>query len=486
MEIDLFNEIILKKQNYVGDIIGIDDDVVLVKNNVESSYSLYKIDYENMKCNLITTANIGRIYFTGYGFYKIREVTNNPLFKETNKLALSDIEISAFLIDKNARKIMELDEGGICNYYNINKDDAVVITNSSNGTKYTFIKNNIVDFYTYCMIIDYKQNNFLMQNDNEDGINYMLVKINRKSKRDLEKSAISKDDIISEFSMYKKYENKLLILKNGIAELIDYSGNKYDLFKSEYLNYDNFSDVNTLNFKDKYAVVVMNNKYGIIDNKGKEIIKPQFSYLKMLNNGNYIFMDCNKYGISNINANYKKETIYDQIVVLDYNILRVKINDKYGVIDMNSNLLLDIKYKDISIFNDNILMAKTFDDVAYIYNNKLESIYSTKGSYINIISKYGINLIQSDSYYTIIKNNEIILNSIKAKKVFISNNDVISIDGYLLNINDVDMKYGLRVIDKNGTYEKAFKSVKKRNKYYDKLIEENIISSKVKRKFKYM
>ena len=487
MKIELYDELILTGYSYIGNVIGIEDNMVLVKNIQESSYSLYKVDYNNMKWHLVTSANIGRIYFTGYGIYKIREANFGHLNFSKNKdifQSTIDIDVAASIISKNGNTIMQLYDGGICNYYNIKKDDCVVITNSPNGTKYSFIKNDKLKFCCYGMILEYNGDNFIIENDDDIDLNYMLVNINEKSKKDLERNFIASNDIISKFSLYKIFEDKILTFENGNSQLIDFDGNKYPLFNSKYLNYENFFNSNTLLFKDRYALVVEDGKYGIINDKGIEIIKPQFKSLTLLKGGNYIFKENDKFEISNINSNYKKQVKYDEIIELDFNIFKVKLGDLYGLIDINSNIILDIKYKEISHFKGNILMAKDFDNKTYIFNNNIKLVYMTDENNVSIDSKDGLSLIRVDSKYTILKNEYVVLKNIAARKVIIATNNVLCVDGNFVNLDKLNLKYGLRIKDGYTTYEKTFKKKEKRDTYYNMVEKEKYVNNKIKRKFK--
>lgn len=119
------------------------------------------------------------------------------------------------------------------------------------------------------------------------------------------------------------------------------------------------------NFKDGCAIVVRDNKYGIINSYGAEIVPTQ----------------------------------YDWISIINDNLIRVAANSKNGVINYDNDVIIPIKFNNITMLKDGIIQTKCFEGINFFDNkgNKLFDCYFDNAKRLNNgMIKASIN--RSDSY----------------------------------------------------------------------------------------
>ncbi|MES2838209.1 MAG: WG repeat-containing protein [Bacteroidota bacterium] len=95
--------------------------------------------------------------------------------------------------------------------------------------------------------------------------------------------------------------------------------------------------------------VKLNNKWGIIDNEGKEYFQIKYDSI----GGDYInttFINMklkNKWGLVNLKGEEIIPFEYDDILVLIDNKVLVKKNNKWAIIDLNKKIYIDFQYDDV-------------------------------------------------------------------------------------------------------------------------------------------
>ena len=154
-----------------------------------------------------------------------------------------------------------------------------------------------------------------------------------------------------------------------------------------------------------YFAIYKDNKWGVIDNLGKEVISPSYKEMIVIpNNKKDVFL-CT-YDINDETGEYKTKALnskneeiytqYSQIEALDNydesnniwyekNVLKVQKDGKYGLIDFNGKEILNIEY-------DNISTLKGVEN----------SILIEKDNKVGLINSDGKNII--DANYKEIKN----------------------------------------------------------------------------------
>ena len=196
------------------------------------------------------------------------------------------------------------------------------------------------------------------------------------------------------------YDNFMIMCYNDYSVLKDLNFNE---ISKRYDKIIEFSNINT----DK-AIVVKNSRYGIINNKGEELVEP----------------------------------IYDEILNKKYNYLTLKLGNKFTIIDKNCNVITSFTLDALNIkfFSHNrFLVSKNKKE--YIMNENKKIVYKAKKdeklelSYDNSIV---LSINENKKYRKIINSNDFIK---KVPYTYISKlyNDV--------RIASKNKKYGL--IDSN-------------------------------------
>lgn len=106
-------------------------------------------------------------------------------------------------------------------------------------------------------------------------------------------------------------------------------------------------------FKNGYATVVKDYKFGMINSSGKEVIPCTFNYMLDYSEGLICVYKDNKYGYIDINGNEIIPFKYDVATNFINGFAQVKINDKYGLIDKKGNEIIPCEY-DYFSFNEGI------------------------------------------------------------------------------------------------------------------------------------
>ena len=190
-----------------------------------------------------------------------------------------------------------------------------------------------------------------------------------------------------------------------------------------------------------YFSVIENNKWGVIDNHGEYIIKPQYDEMIIIPNKNkdvfIIYEDVdyenetftskvlnsksdeilNKYSNIEPIENYNGfETWYEQ------DLLKYKENDKYGLIDLKGNKVLEAEYTNIYALlgeENSIIVEK--DGKKGLVNSKLNKL-TVEANYlsINLLTDNHSDgyIVSNDEKFGIVNSNGKVILECKYSKVF--------------------------------------------------------------------
>ncbi len=246
----------------------------------------------------------------------------------------------------------------------INDDSSISYINLL--TQKIINNNNNYDYYYGDGLVLEKSHNFNSSNDN-----YSII-----SSKKIEGSF--KDYVPVNNTFYNKMLN--VMVYEGKYNFVDQAGNIIN--SNSYDTTDDFNDFG-------YAIVSNDNNYGIINKKGKEIIKLSYIYLEFLDDelfknlkDNYkkelfLYKDENgNYGFINSRDKIEIESIYDKIEFLsnDYPVVLVKDSEGEHLINLSTGKKLSIKINtnDITVKNNYIILDGNY----YNYSGKL--IYTVK------------------------------------------------------------------------------------------------------------
>ena len=233
----------------------------------------------------------------------------------------------------------------------------------------------------------------------------------------------------------------------------EYIGN--DIFKICYFGNDVYyhlengeiielEDVKRIHLYDKFMIMCYSD-YSVLKDLNLNVISKRYDSImefSIINSDITIVAKDNKYGIINKNGDELIEPIYDKILNTKYNYLTLKLGNKFTIIDKNCNV--------INNFTLNALNIKYFS-----YNRFLVS--TRKKDYIMDENEKIIYKAKKDEKLNLSSDNSIVLSIDKNEKIrkIIDTNDLIKKVSYTyisnlyngVRIACKDKKYGL--IDSN-------------------------------------
>lgn len=170
----------------------------------------------------------------------------------------------------------------------------------------------------------------------DEGKEFSMAILDTKGKKIKEFEDISYADAIS--------EGKIRIIQNGLYGAMDMEGNiivepKYEGAAS------NSALEGSLIYREKRAVFYKDEKYGYLDENGKEVIPAKFQRAGLFRNGLAVVEENDKWGYIDANGEYVIEPAYDDANSFFANITEVKQNDESLIINQKG----EIKQRGISI-----------------------------------------------------------------------------------------------------------------------------------------
>lgn len=144
----------------------------------------------------------------------------------------------------------------------------------------------------------------------------------------------------------------------------------------------------------------LNNKFGLLDENGKEILKPIYDGSRDLNSNLILLNNNRKLSIFNIET--KEEIILnaDEILKIDNKYILAKKQGNYGIIDFEGKEVIPFEYKYLQLFIEGFTIAVNKEDKLGYINEKNEFtlkegyqyIFEFSGNYAIAIKneKYGM------------------------------------------------------------------------------------------------
>lgn len=298
------------------------------------------------------------------------------------------------------------------------------------------------------------------------------------------------DDITSDgyYSENAKYENSGFIIRTKTDNGYKYGyANKNGKVIIEPM-YDEINRINEIeDEKEEYLIVSTNGKNGLIKNK-KQILECKYDDIEYDSNANLLILNNNnKYGVCDLAGNQIIKNEYDSIVFggdyinttkndekktfdlkgneINTNFISYKkvnnncsividTNGLYNIIDNSNNKLLKKDYIYIEEFNNNLFIA-TDENATGIINSEGKEIVKFEYSSIQRINDTELlEAIKNDGTITIIQKNGEISKGIK-------NGTLIKCDNYVMMYSKDDVKY----FDINGK-ETNYKTLVPGNQLY--------------------
>lgn len=194
-------------------------------------------------------------------------------------------------------------------------------------------------------------------------------------------------------------------------------------------------------FFDGFAPASINGKCGIINKKGDFVLKPKYQKINYLDNGLYSAKLNGKFGMINRKGDFivepKYENIFKPVFEKDINLYRIKLKNKVGLINEKGKVIVKPKYNDIDTFYESLatfelnnkfgLLDKTGKVITVAKYDKLHFWGNKTSIRIELKNKYGIvnstgKVIVEPKYDTIYLSKYNIVCSLKEKSGFTDKN----------------------------------------------------------------
>lgn len=135
------------------------------------------------------------------------------------------------------------------------------------------------------------------------------------------------------------------------------SGNPSEILDVETYNKLQQSYDKILNYQQGTAIVLKKESYGLIDERGAEVLPCIYDSISSFLKHFRIIKKDDKYGVLNIDGEIIKQCIYSGFKTREKymknklcDFIALKLNDKWGFIDSKGNDVTQYKYEDIVFF----------------------------------------------------------------------------------------------------------------------------------------
>lgn len=328
-------------------------------------------------------------------------ISNYNLLKRDSGLYIVTLNKKNGIINKKGDIILE-----------INYDSIKLLTKNTTSIIKSNDKYGVID-ENGKVIIEPKLDNLPILNDSN--ITYFVKeksKLNYKDGNPIFNKKYGLLDNTGKVIVEAKFD--FLAFQNGVG--IVKVENKWGVInqKGNFIINPKFEDIDLNGFKNDLLVVKSGNKWGVIDQKGNFIITPKYDELYF--GSNYkkhkigYFSLNKKYGIIDRNGKVIVKPKYDYIQdLITYNnekpLIKVLLNEKVSIIDKTGKVIVAPKYDDIEISREYLI---TNNNNRYgLLNSKGETILEEKyPRLIELVNNIFIFNDEKNSYFFNAKSNK--------------------------------------------------------------------------------
>ena len=281
-----------------------------------------------------------------------------------------------------------------------NSSENIVAT--SYFTLYSNEKWGVIDNNGKTIIEPEYEEMIIIPNSNKDificteNTNYITNEYTTKVLNSKNKEILQKYENLLPLENYDEYnnlwyeDNVLKFIQNEKCGLIDFEG--------KIILEPNFENIYTLKGIEGAIITVKDNKLGLVDNNGNQLVPNNYTEIKSLGEDTDLYIVKNeesKYGIYN-----KLDTKYEEIKPLNNkDIYCVKRDGKYKVINSEEKEIFNLEFDDIKQIENNIIVySKNKKYGAYEIEQKKnikcqynDLVYTCNNNFIAKVDKsYGI------------------------------------------------------------------------------------------------
>ncbi len=195
-------------------------------------------------------------------------------------------------------------------------------------------------------------------------------------------------------------KNIFIAEKDSQYGYIDINGKTVIDFRFDSIVPDNGT---TEFINDKYAVVSVNNKKGVIDTDGKYLIDAIYDELMYCGKNVFVFTDFNsdKKGFVTAGGEETVATQFDEVSTARSGLICVKLGDYYGFVDFSGKYIINPIFDEANSFNNGYAVVKKGDKYSFI-NTKGENVVSYQFDYMSDFNSEGYAIVAVDDKYGVI------------------------------------------------------------------------------------
>ena len=188
--------------------------------------------------------------------------------------------------------------------------------------------------------------------------------------------------------LQKRYAEKLAKCRH-LYELNIASDKKYD-----YISH----------YSEDLAIVILDNKYGVIDRKGRKIVPTIYEYISNFSEGLIAVCLNNKWGFIDKTGKEAIPLIYDDVLDFSEGLVGVKLNNKWGFIDKTGREVTFSIYNDVRNFSEGLACVRWYDKYGFIDKKGKEIIPQIYDYCDGEFRKGKVRVHIEKRYFTIDKN----------------------------------------------------------------------------------
>ena len=172
------------------------------------------------------------------------------------------------------------------------------------------------------------------------------------AKKESVKKSIQNISELKNIEFIKQAGDLFVVSVNEKLGVIDEKGSLLIEPKFDYIN----------DFVDSFAPASINGKWGIINKKGDFVLKPRYQKINYLDNGLYSAKLNNKVVMINRKGDFivepKYENIFNPAFEKKVDLYRIKLKNKVGLINEKGKVIVEPKYNYIDTFYENLVTFK--------------------------------------------------------------------------------------------------------------------------------
>lgn len=312
-------------------------------------------------------------------------IINLSTGKKVYKYTLDDI----YVLDNNVFYVKSKDRNLTNNKYIVIKNDSVALeTQNYKKVRVDKLSSNIAVCVNEDSTYDYINLNNRKKINSDENIDYyysdglILTKTHNFNTNDDEYVVQNNEKVVGRFKNYKPVNNEF---ENDMIKVyVDDEKYNYVSKQGKLLNNEKYDYVSDFD-KFGYAIVSKNGLYGVVNNKGKEVVSLNYSKIELLdedlfssmhkkyNKDIFVYYENDKCGLIASENKIIVKAIYDSFkyITTEYPIIIGKFDSDKIIINIDSakEFNIDVQ-KDVSVYENYIIIDKDY------YNYDGKKIYS--------------------------------------------------------------------------------------------------------------